>query len=386
MKNKFITFISIILLVFGLCGCGTMDKINNIVNVENSSLCETLMSNIPMMNKETYNRFILKGQATAANANEESRQVFFNGVLETYNNISHIFKFTVTFPESNVIQAESWSDFSSGKRYVNIKEAGFTSENIADNETLNKLVSIINNRPENPDIVINDDVCTISWNFETNTDKLFSDLVSHVSNNTQISGNGRLMAVFDPVSHDFRYFNIVISANNEERVGALLDMTLQWNTINSETEALIIPLDVSNSAYLASTGITTNGGYNNKINPMAEDFIELYGGKADVSHYEGGSCMFWTLENDNISASVNYENGTKALSRYEDNYKFLKNKYGSPNEETENGAYFYDENIGELTYMAINEDSYVEIIITGKNKSQGELRKPLITYKSRIDI
>lgn len=386
MKNKFITLIFTILLVFGLCGCGTMDKINNIVNVENSSLCETLMSNIPIMNKETYNRFILKGQATAANANEESRQVFFNGVLETYNNISHIFKFTVTFPESNVIQAESWSDFSSGKRYVNIKEAGFASENITDSETLNKLVSIINNRPENPDIVINDDICTMSWNFETDTDKLFSDLVLHVSNNTQISGIGRLMAVFDPVSHDFRYFNIVISANNEERVVALLDMTLQWNTINSETEALIIPLDVSNSAYLASTGITTNGGYNNKINPMAEDFIELYGGKADVSHYEGGSCMFWTLENDDISASVNYENGTKALSRYEDNYKFLKNKYGSPNEETENGAYFYDENIGELTYMARNEDSYVEIIITGKNKSQGELRKPLITYKSRIDI
>ena len=386
MKKKLLIVFSIVCVLLTLYGCGAMDKVNTFISKDEPSIEDSLLSNIPVIHKDRYNRFVFKGQITATNVKEETERIFIDSALETYNNISHLFKTTITFPDSDVISAESWADFSSGIRYNNIKESGFQTSNIKDQTALDMLIYAVNNRPDTPDFVINEEVCTVSWNFDTDVNMLFGDLVSHLTTNTELSGSGRIMAVFDPVTYEFRYFNVVVSANNEERTGALLDMTFQWDVINSTTEALIIPTDVTNSAYLAPTGVTTNGGYDPIINKMAEDFIDLYTGYADVSHYDDGACMFWTLDTDGISATVNYERSSDTALRYKESYAFFKTRYGQPAETTDIGSYFFDEDTGELIYIARKDDLYAEIIITGEGKTQGELRKPLITYKSRLDM
>lgn len=386
MKRRLIVLFLIVCVLFTLYGCGATDKINTLMSKDEAATEDILLSNIPMMDKEKYNRFTIKGQITATNVKEETEHIFIDSALEIYRNISHLFRTTVTFPDSNAVNAESWADFSSYIRYNNIKESGFQTANIKDQAALDMLVYAINNRPDAPDFIVNEEVCTISWNFDTDVNMLFGDLVSHLAANTELSGNGRIMAVFDPATYKFSYFNVIVSANNEERTGALLDMTFQWDVINSETEALIIPIDVTNSAYLASTGVTTNGGYDPVVNKMAEDFIVSYAGNADVSHYDNGACMFWTLNTDGISAAVNYERSSQADLRYEESHEFFKLRYGQPVETTDNGSYFFDKETDELIYIAEKDGLYAEIIITGKDKTQGELRKPLIIYKSRLDM
>ena len=123
------------------------------------------------------------------------------------------------------------------------------------------------------------------------------------------------------------------------------------------------------------------------VNPLAEELIEVYGGTADVTHYEDGSSLFWTLEKEGQSVTINYTHEEDPVTRFEDSYEFLVSFYGEPAEETEDGAYFYSSGTGELAYMARGEDWYAEIIITGPAEStQGQLRKPLITYKSKLGI
>lgn len=158
--------------------------------------------------------------------------------------------------------------------------------------------------------------------------------------------------------------------------------------MNDGSLALKIPDDVSSSAYAAATGVISDGGYDRTVNPLAEAFIEVYGGSAEVTHDGDNAYLFWTLEQeDGISATVTYSHESDPVTRFETDYTFFKSMYGEPAEETDDGAYFFDSEKGELTYMARGEDWYAEIIITGQpGVSQGELRKPLITYKSRLKI
>ena len=89
-----------------------------------------------------------------------------------------------------------------------------------------------------------------------------------------------MTAVFDPESHAFEHFTIVASAGNEEKDGVLLDAVFYWDTINSRTEGLKIPDEVSAGAYKAATGVNSVG-YNEEVNPVAEDFMKAYGGTAE---------------------------------------------------------------------------------------------------------
>lgn len=386
MKKKLAVLVSVICILFIACGCGISNNINVFANQDDPQIKETLLSNFPVMDKNQYNRFLFKGQITAANAEELTASVSIDGAVEMYKDISHLFGMTVMPSDSDSINVESWADFSSGIRYDSTNKSDFDRTGITDRTAIDMLVYVINNRPESPDLIISDEACTMSWVFDTDVNALFGGLVSKVAANTTLSGNGRLTAVFDPSTYELQYFNVVVSANNEDRTGALLDMVFHWDIKNSETEALAIPAGISNGAYLASTGVETNGGYDPVINKMAEDFIASYNGYASVSNYDNGSCMFWTLSTGDISATVNYERSGQADLRYEKSREFFETQYGQPVETTGNGAYFFNEETDELTYLAVKDDLYAEIIITGDGKTQGELRRPLITYKSKLDM
>ena len=188
--------------------------------------------------------------------------------------------------------------------------------------------------------------CTVSWEFLTDSTSLFGTFLEQDAGSTQLSGKGRVTAVFDPKTFEFQYFTVVISAGDNTLSVTLLDMVLYWDTKNSTQHALVIPDTIQADAYKASTGVSSNGGYDEMINPLAEELIEVYGGTADVTHYEDGSSLFWTLEKEGQSVTINYTHEEDPVTRFEDSYEFLVSFYGEPAEETEDGAYFYSSDTG----------------------------------------
>ena len=156
---------------------------------------------------------------------------------------------------------------------------------------------------------------------------------------------------------------------------------------NSETEILEIPKEISSTTYKTETGVLTDGGYDDRVNPLAESFMKAYRGTTELTHYKDGASMFWTLAEDDRSATVNYIRTDSPETFYENDYSFLTSFFGEPVEKTDNDAYFYDASSGELTLITKGSDWYAELVITGtSDTTQGKLRKSLITYKSKLEI
>lgn len=380
---KIILALSVICIIILLTGCST----NNLTDLFNKGpTAEELLQKVPKMDASAFNRFLFNIDMVAGNTDGDGKEFNMSGALETYKTISHLYNLDISFAKSEYeTKAESWTNFGTGEIYKNLGDGWITS--VMQNEhAINDLVDVINNRNTEMLLTVTDSACTLSWTFPTDNDYLFGTIVGHYTTDKNLNGYGRITAVFNPETYEFQYFTVVISVNNEERAGGLLDAMFYWEIMNSPTDALIIPEDISRTAYKAATGVSSDG-YDEVVNPMAEDFIKVYGGTAEVNHDNKGSYMFWTLENEGTSATVNYTKTKNPDTFYEESRSFLMSFYGESAEETDNGAYFYDSSIGELIYMAKGDDWYAEIIITGKAEStQGELRKSLITYKSRLNI
>lgn len=348
---------------------------------------EELLVTIPKINPSAYNRFLFSINIDVGNENGEGRDLKGSGAIELYKNISHMYNMKATFSDSEYkTKKESWTDFDNGKAYED-RGDGWAMTDVRTKESIDRLVDVINNRDNDRIITMNNSTCTISWKFETDVDYLFHALLSYHTEDLDLSGYGRATAVFDPKTYEFQYFTVVVSANNSEQAGALLDSVFTWEIKNDRNKSLTIPSDIITTAYAKETGVTMTGGYDPVINPMAEDFIKAYGGTAETVRDTSSSSMFWTVAENDISSTVNYWKTKNVEQIYEENINTLSSCYGNPIEKTKTNAYFYNQKEGELTYVVKGTDWYAEIIITGPSDiSQGELRKSLITYKSKIEI
>lgn len=355
---------------------------------EKAPTAEELLAKVPKVDGSRYNRFMFDLTILAGNRDGDGKDFSMSTVLETWGDMAHMYNTHTYYAKSGQeIDTESWSDYSKNTCWQNLGE-GWTTDKVRNELAMDYLIKAMNDRSEGIVYMMNESKCTVSWTFPTDVEYLFGGLVSNYAANGELKGYGRTTAVFDPVNYEFQYFTVVVSLNNEELPGALLDMVLHWDVKNDREKALAVPESISNEAYLAATGVSTDGGYDETVNPLAEKLVEIYKGTADVKHDEKGSYLFWTLkQEDGLSAAVTYAKEEDPVTRFEEGYNFLVSLYGEPEEETEDGAYFYNKEAGELIYMARGADWYAEIVITGTpENSQGELRKPLITYKSRIGI
>lgn len=387
MKKK-ITILSILLvLVFCFTGCGAVNIVETMMG-KNTPTAEDLLSKVPKIDLSNYNQFHLSMEITAGTQDGDSRKFTMSGSFETWDRISHAYnvKAQDTGTEYAKESVEGWTDYHTLETYINQGD-GWAMGQTEHPEALANLEIAINSRQGAKILEMDNSACTVSWEFLTDSASLFGTFLEQDAGSEPLSGNGRITAVFDPKTYEFQYFTVVISAGDGTLSVTLLDMVLYWDTKNSTQHALVIPDTIQADAYKASTGVSSNGGYDEMVNPLAEELIEVYGGTADVTHYEDGSSLFWTLEKEGQSVTVNYTHEEDPVTRFEDSYEFLVSFYGEPAEETEDGAYFYSSDTGELAYMARGEDWYAEIIITGPAEStQGQLRKPLITYKSKLGI
>lgn len=373
--RHFKVILSAMFIILGLTGCSR------------APTEEQLLNSIPKMDVSTFNRFLFTMDITANNTDGNGETFSMSGAVETYGSISHMYNLDISFEKSGYqAKAETWANFSTNERYTDLSK-GFTMDKIANSHAIDDLADVINNRDTGMILTNTGSVCTLSWTFPTDNNYLFGDILKPYTADTDLKGYGRIMAVFDPKTYKFQYFTFVISASNEERAGALLDAVFCWDVVNSHTDVLEIPNKIICTAYKASTGVSTDGRYDPAVNPIAESFMAAYGGTAEINHYDDGAHMFWTLAGDDTSAAVNYMRTDNSDSLYEESYSFFKSFYGSSVEETDNGAYFYDSSVGDLTYIAKGDDWYAEIIITGgPGITQGNLRKPLITYKAKLGI
>lgn len=382
MRRRIISLLLLLSFTLSLTGCGAIEKVKALV--DRTPLEEELLNNVPVMDENSFNRFLFDIKITAGTFNTDEEEFTMSGAVETYQRVSHLYNLKVDFQDT-AYQAESWARFDTKERYVDLGD-GWKTDDLKSEHPVTNLWSAINGRDTEMLLTNKDDICTLSWTFPANNGYLLETIMEQHTENADLDGYGRITAVFDPETHAFKHFTIVISAMNANQTGALLDAVFYWDEKNNKAKALEIPVDVSSAAYEASTGVGTDGGYDPKVNPMAEDFKKEYGGTAWLTHYEGGAHMFWTLEGM-PSATVNYVVGNDAETRYEESLEFLNAFYGAPVEETESGAYYYNASKGELTYIGHMDDSFAEIIITGNSEmTQGELRKPLIMYKSRLGI
>lgn len=381
-KFKFITTIFVACVMI-LTGCSTSSLIGFMKNPTK----EELLESIPKMDISAYNRFMFTMDILAGNADGNGKKYALDGAVELYDDISHIYNLNVCFDDSeHKISAETWADFGTDRRYTDIGN-GWYNDIIVNSNVINDLADAINIRDTEMDLDMTESACTLSWTFTTDDDYLFGDLMKHYTDDMNLDGYGRITAVFDPQTYKFLYFTFVISTGNSEKASAVLDAVFYWDVKNSKKDALQIPDDAACTAYETATGVSTNGGYDSVINPMAETFISVYGGTARVNHHEHGSTMFWTMKNESVSATVNYERTEDPKTIYDNHHDFMMSFYEESAEDTDNGAYFYDSESGELTYMAAGNDWYAEIIITAESgTSQGSLRKSLITYKARLGI
>lgn len=380
---KITLVLSVICIIIFLTGC----SINNPTELFNKGPAkEELLQKIPKMDTTSFNRFLFNIDIVTGNVDGDSKEFNMSGAMETYKTISHLYNLDISFAKSDYeAKAESWTNFGTGEIYEDLGE-GWITGTIRNEHAIDDLTNAINNRDTEIILTATDSVCTLSWTFLTDNNYLFGDMIDDYTANKNLNGYGRITAVFNPETYEFQYFTFVISASNEERVGALLDAIFYWEITNSPSDALVIPEDISRTAYETATGVSSDG-YDNIVNPIAEDFVKAYGGTAKVNHDSKGSYMFWTLDDEETSATVNYTKTENSETLYNESHSFLMSFYKEPVEETDNGAYFYDSVTGELTYMAKGDDWYAEIIITGKSDAtQGELRKSLITYKSRLNI
>lgn len=379
MKRLKIIFTAVtVCLILGLAGC-SMSKMPT---------KDELLANVPTIDLSSCNKFKFTMSVTAHNAEGDSGEFQMTGALDIWKTISHMYDLDMDATYSNYGNTtETWADFESGTRYVN-QNQGWSMESISRKTVLDELVNTVNDRDRETMTLNQDDsACTLSWTFQADNDYLFGDILSHYTEGKNLDGSGRITAVFDPKTYEFRYFNFVISASNDERAGAMLDAIFYWDVKNSETEILEIPKEISSTTYKTETGVLTDGGYDDRVNPLAESFMKAYRGTTELTHYKDGASMFWTLAEDDRSATVNYIRTDSPETFYENDYSFLTSFFGEPVEKTDNDAYFYDASSGELTLITKGSDWYAELVITGtSDTTQGKLRKSLITYKSKLEI
>lgn len=383
-KYVLTTVILTVYIALILTGC-SMDTVTNFIN--NKPTVEEMLERVPKMDQSKFNRFRFSMDIMAGNAKGDGKEFNMSGTLETYNTISHLYNLDVNFEKSGYkTKAESFTDFSKNEVCKNLGD-GWITGHMRNENAIEDLVAAINNRDTEMILTIDDSVCALSWTFPTDNNYLFGDILDDYIIDDNLEGYGRITAIFDPETYQFQYFTFVISASNQERAGALLDAIFYWEVINSEDNSLEIPEDISKSAYQASTGVSSDGGYDDIVNPLAENFIKSYGGTAEVTHNINGAHMFWTLEEDDKSVTINYAKENDSANLFDESYNFFTSVCDSYAEDSDNGVYFYKSDTGELIYIAKGEYWYSEIIITGKpGITQGELMKSLITYKSKLNI
>lgn len=385
MKRRFKLFIMAMVSAVLLTGCGAVDKLSGMLYPAVSE--DELSGGIPKLDVSAYNRFLFDMDITAGYIHGGSREVRISGSVELYDAISHLYEVDISDTQSeDVVTAESWADFDTDIRYTD-NGNGFMVDDIMNKHVVQNLADAINTRDTGRMLTADDSVCTLSWTFPTDGSYLFAYMTDDATDDADLQSMGRITAVFDPDTHKFRYFTFVISVSDNDQTVVVLDGVFYWDAKNVKGNALQIPNDVSGQAYKASTGISTNGGYDERVNPIAEDFMTAYGGEAEVMHYNKGASMFWTISDETGSATVNYAVADDSASLYDTSYSFLVSFYGEPVEETQSDAYFYDSSAGSLTYIALDNDRYAEIIITREpGASQAALRKSLVTYKARLGI
>lgn len=348
---------------------------------------ETLLRNMPEIDTSKYNRLQFSINIDTGNTEGDSKTIKGTGIVEVHKAISHMYNLNVKFSETGYTpKKESWTDFSVGKTYEN-RDGSWSSDTPGTTRAIDNLVDVINSRNKKCMIAENGSGHTLSWQFDTDIDYLFGTLMSHYTEDLNLTGNGRLTAVFDKDSCEFQYFTVVISASNSEQAGSLLDAVFHWEVKNDENKILSIPEAIVAETYAKETGVFMTGGYDEKVNQMAETFIKAYGGTAETVKDNAGASMFWTASDGNRSVTVNYMTVADPAPVYEQHTKDLTQAYGKPAETTDDGLYFYRAGTGELVYIAKGDSWYAEITITGpSDMTQGELRKLLITYKSKIEL
>ena len=373
IQCRVLLFLTCLLL---MAGCGKNDV----------SLKEELLANIPYMDTSACNRFSFTMNLTAGNADGDTEEFNMSGTVEMWNRISHMYGLDISFDTSGYqTQAETWADFDTGERYTDLGD-GFRTDRIRNDRVIENLADVINSRSTDMLLSTEDGICTLSWTFPTESEDLFGEILSAFTETGNLNGSGRITAVFDPQTHLFRYFTFVVSTGSEDRSGALLDAIFYWNVINSTEHGLKIPEKVSTAAYEASTGISTSIGYDPVVNPLAESFTQAFGGTAKLTHDDIHSHMFWTLPKDSRSATVSYTKLDDPQPDYQKSLDFYRSFYGSPVEESDTQSCFYSEKTSELIWLAKGDDWYAQIIITGpEDTTQGELRKDLITYKTKLE-
>lgn len=367
------------LCVLALAGCGSKEDAS-------ASAAQKLMANVPEMERKTYNSFVFDMDVDINTATGDSGSYSLGGTLETWASTSHIYGTEITMADGSVLSPENYTDFSTGVSYRNMG-SGWESMDAENASAMDYLLTAINSRDGGLELTDEDGVCTVSWSFTADTDYIFNTLTGR-SETDAADGSGKVTAVFDPDTRQFKYFTIVVSQSGGDYSVALLDAVFYWDDMNNDGLIIEIPESVSNEAYLNATGIESTGEYNSVVNPMAEGFMKTYGGTASVTNTDDSSFMYWTLSgSDGLSSSVSYIRESNAASRYSENYSFMCSIYGMPVEEVDNGAYFYDSEIGEFTYIARGDGWYAEITVTGNAETtQGTLRIPLISYKSKLGI
>lgn len=391
MKNKkwilLVVLLAVILTCTGLyLGGFSLKPVKQLITKAPTE--EELLSKIPEINKEAYNRFLFSIKIDVNNEEGDGKDFKGTGAVELYNDISHMYNADFLFSVSGYkANAESWSKFSTEEIYKNLGEGWVTSK-VRTPDPIGMLVDVLNNRDDNRILTMDESTCTLSWRFDTDIDYLFNTIMSHYTDNLELSGDGRITAVFDPTTYEFQYLTVVISATNSDQAGALLDSVFQWEVQNDTEKALVVPEDIAGEAYKKDTGVSMTGGYDKEINPIAEDLVKNYSGKAETTHTEEEASLFWTAVNeDKISSTINYLRTGDPNTRYGDDLKTLTSAYGKPVESTDDNACFYKKSTGELAYIAKVDGHYGEIVITGPTgTSQGTLRKLLITYKAKLGL
>lgn len=348
---------------------------------------EELLAKIPAMDTDKYNKFLFSINIDTGNAEGGGEDIKGTGAVEIYKNVSHMYDLDVKFSSKDYKpKTESWSDFNIGKAYED-RGDGWMMTDTKTKESITEFANVLNNRNGKRIFDRSKSSCTISWEFDTDINYLFGSLMSHYTDDMDLSGSGRLSAVFNPKTYEFEYFTVIVSASNSKQAGALLDSIFYWDAANDSKKSLAIPESISSEAYTKETGVKITGGYDDTVNPMAESLIKSYGGAAETVNTDSMASLFWTVKENDMSATINYVKTEDAGKRYGESFNTLSSAYGEPVENTDNGAYFYNASVGELTYATVSGNAYTEITITGpQNVSQGELRKLLITYKSKIEV
>lgn len=348
-----------------LAGCGKKEPAPDL----------SLADKVPVMDRMACNQFEFQMTATAADEYGAAGNSSTSGTIEMQGMVAH------SFLEGK----EVWTDYSTGQSYTYTGESWEDSMIEGSGPAL-AFEDAINNRETNLEVVDADGTCTVSWEFQAEPVDVFGALLPVFLEDREMTGSGRVTTVLDPDSHQFDYFNFTYTATDGARDGMLLEAVIHWDVVNDEYTELQVPQDIAGTAYTDRTGVVSDG-YDDDINPIAEALLAEYGGTADVTVYDTGAAMFWTATGDMHSVTVACQKEGQPDVKFRGTAQFLRTIYGEPAEETATESYFYSEDAGQLVYCTYKDGVYIEITITGQSgDSQGTLRKPLITYRSKLGL